>query len=398
MEFKPVLRFAVMSDCHYSERHPEYRERMKNTIEYLYKYSKGESYNKLDALYVVGDFTNLGKKEEMQWFSEDINSVIKPGTVFVATMANHELHYMPDYNVALENFKEIYKMDYDRHEVINGYHFISLSGIRDKGPWDDSFNDEKKEFLKNELEIARKDTGNKPIFVFQHAGIPETVFGGYGGHTEIYSILSAYPQIIDFSGHSHNPVNDPREINQKNFTCVGTGSMAYLSTSAGWGDFHIKGDPSLGAQHAHMLIVEVDEVGKVRILGLDADEQKFISDNLIVDCHDKSKYQYTLKRALTASNPYFEEGAKATVTINEGKALITFPAAKSVGERVKEYNIRLYDSNMVAMGQKNVYSDYMHYKQKDEFTVEIDWEYDFVPNVEIYAGGFWENFSQCIKS
>ena len=42
MEFKPVLRFAVMSDCHYSERHPEYRERTKNTIEYLYKYSRQE--------------------------------------------------------------------------------------------------------------------------------------------------------------------------------------------------------------------------------------------------------------------------------------------------------------------------------------------------------------------
>ena len=398
MDFKPVLRFAVMSDCHYSERHPEYRIRMKKTINFLYKYAENQEYNKLDALYVVGDFTDLGKREEMKWFSDDVNECIKDGTILAVTMANHELHYMPDYNVALKDFKEIFKMDYDRHEVINGYHFISLSAIRDKGPWDDSFNDEKKAFLKRELEMARMDTGNKPIFVFQHAGIPETVFGGFGGHTEIYSILSDYPQVIDFSGHSHNPVNDPREINQKNFTCIGTGSMAYLSTSASWGDFHIKGDSSLGREHAHLLVVEADSHGNVRVLGLDADEHKFISDNLIIDCHDKSKYKYTLNRALIAPLPYFETNSKVSINVENGKLFVTFPAAKCDGENVKEYNIRLYDTNMVAMGQKNIYSDYMHYTKKDTFTVEIDWLYDFIPKVEVYAVGFWENISSGIRS
>ena len=393
MNFKPTVRFAVMSDCHYSEKHPEYRIRMKKTINFLYDYSHGETYNKLDALYVVGDFADLGKTHEMQWFYDDVKECLQEETLLAVTLANHELHYMPDYNVALKDFKEIFKMDYDRHEKINGYHFISLSSIRDKGPWDDSFNDEKKAFLKAELEKARQDTGNKPIFVFQHAGIPETLFGGVGGHTEIYSILSDYPQVIDFSGHSHNPVNDPREINQKNFTCVGTGSMSYLSTSASWGDFHINGDSTLGKGHAHMLIVEADEKGIVKILGLDADEKKFICESYITDCHDKSKYQYTLKRALNAPKPYFEVGANAVVTVDNGKASVVFPAAKSDGERVKEYCIRLMDEKGVIMAQKNIYSDYMHYTQKDVLSTQIDWNYDFVPDVLVYAVGFWENVS-----
>lgn len=397
MNFKPIVRFAVMSDCHYSEKHPEYRPRMRETVEYLYEYSKSEEYKNLDAIYVVGDFADLGKREEMKWFYEDINAHIKKGTELVVTMANHELHYMPDYNVALKDFKDIFKMDYDRHLVLGGYHFISLSSIRDKGPWDDSFNDEKKAFLKSKLEKARCDTGNKPIFVFQHAGIPETIPGGTGGHTELYPILSDYPQVIDFSGHSHNPVNDPREINQKNFTCVGTGSMSYLSTSAGWHDFHIKGDVSLGRDHAHMLVVEADKDGRVRILGLDAVEKKFICENYITDCHDKAKYAYTMQRASNAPKPYFEEGAEPAVEVSEKKAYVTFPAAKCSGERVKEYCARLTDDKGVIMAQKNVFSDYMHYKQKDTVSIEIDWNYDFVPKALVYATGFWENTSECIE-
>lgn len=399
MDFKPVLRFAVMSDCHYSEKHPEYRKQFEKAMKTLYTYAEGEDYNSLDALYVVGDFADLGKTEEMQWFADDCKAFVKEGTLLVVTLANHELHYMPDYNKALSDFKKIFDMDYDRHEIINGYHFISLSTIRDKGPWDDSFNDEKKAFLKAELEKARNDTGNKPIFVFRHPGIPETIVGGAGGNTEVYPILSMYPQVIDFSGHSHNPVNDPREINQKNFTTVGTGSMSYLSTSASWADFHITGDTTLGVGHAHLRVVEADEKGNVRIRGLDVTSGNFFENDIfITDCHNKSKYKYTMKRALNAPIPYFKEGSSVNVKLTDQKLTISFPRAYSEGDRVKEYNIRLFDENGIAMGQKNVYSDYMHYEQKETVTVEMYWEYRYVPKAEIYACGFWENISECINS
>lgn len=397
MDFRPVVRFAVMSDLHYSSRHPECRLRFKDAVNFLYDHCQNEEYKNLDALYIVGDFADLGKTEEFEWVSEDCSTCVKAGTLLVLTLANHELHYMPDSSVALADFKRYFNMPTERHEIINGYHFISISGTRDKGEWHDSFDDEKKAFLKSELKNARLDTGNKPIFVFQHAGIPETIAGGVGGHTEIYDILSQFPQVIDFSGHSHNPVNDPREINQKNFTCVGTGSMSYLSTSASWHDFHIEGNPELGRNHAHFLLVEADRNGTVRIKGVDAVEKKFFEDRYVTDCHDKSKYIYTNQRALTAKAPYFEKGSLVKAELADGKLTVTFPAAKSVGERVKEYNLRFFDSEGVAIGQKNVFSDFMHYVQKDTVTVTTDWEYDFVPVVEVYAQGFWENISQCIR-
>lgn len=396
MDFKPVLRFAVMSDVHYCESCPERRDVLKKAIGLVYDYSETEDYKTLDALYVVGDFTDRGKREEMLWFYNDCMEVLRDETLFAVTMANHELHYMPDYNVALKDFREIFKMPYDRHEKINGYHFISLSAIRDKGPWDDSFNDEKKAFLKAELEKARDDTGNKPIFVFQHAGIPETIVGGVGGHTELYPILSDYPQVIDFSGHSHNAVCDPREINQKNFTTVGTGSLAYISSFAGWHDFHITGDKTLGSGQAHMLVVEADEKGTVRIRGLDIKTGNFFEDRFLTDCHDKSKYTYTLKRALYAKPPYFKVGSKVEMKKEDGKILLTFPAAVSESDRVKEYCIRLTDENGVIMAQKNIFSDYMRYYQSEMVTTEIEWHYDYTPKALVYATGFWENVSEPI--
>jgi len=397
MNFKPVLRFAVMSDVHYSESFPNHRRNFKRAMELVYSYADAEAYNSLDALYVVGDFTDRGKREEMQWFANDCRECIRNNTLLVITMANHELHYMPDFNVALKDFDEIFKMPRDRHEIICGYHFISLSAIRDKGPWSDSFNDEKKAFLKAELEKARADTGNKPIFVFQHAGIPETIVGGVGGHTELYAILSDYPQVIDFSGHSHNSVRDPREINQKNFTTVGTGSMSSITSSASWFDFHITGDRSLGHGRAQMLVVEADSKGTVRLRGLDVTDGGFFEDRFITDCHDKSAHTYTLQRALTEKPPYFEKDSKVRLQKEEGKIIITFPAAKSDGERVKEYCIRLTDENGVVMAQKNIFSDYMHLVQSDTVTTEINWEYPYFPRALVYASGFWENTSEPIS-
>ena len=217
-----------------------------------------------------------------------------------------------------------------------------------------------------------------------------------GGHTELYSILSDYPQVIDFSGHSHNSVRDPREINQKNFTAVGTGSMSSIASSASWFDFHITGDRTLGRGRAQLLVVEADAKGTVCLKGLDVTEGGFFEDRFITDCHDKSKYTYTLKRALNEKPPYIESGSLVSIQKEENALIITFPAAKSDGERVKEYCIRLTDENGIIMAQKNIFSDYMHLTQAPTVTTQMKWEYPFTPKALVYASGFWENTSEPI--
>ena len=59
--FRPTLRFFVVSDVHYKDEHTVERDRMEKAIKTVYALSDGEDYSKVDALYVVGDFANSGK-------------------------------------------------------------------------------------------------------------------------------------------------------------------------------------------------------------------------------------------------------------------------------------------------------------------------------------------------
>ena len=124
--FKPVLRFLVVSDIHYgSEREVEY-ERMEQALKTAYELSEKEEYSKLDALYVVGDFSKRGTEKQMLAFKQTLDENLKEGTEVAVSLASHE--YMTDGEAAaLERFDRIFGMEPDTHKVINGYHFISVT-------------------------------------------------------------------------------------------------------------------------------------------------------------------------------------------------------------------------------------------------------------------------------
>ena len=91
MKFRPTVRFAVMSDLHYEESKPHLRERFRRAMERIYAYADGEEYSALDALYIVGDFTNRGQRREMEAVREDCDAALREGTRLVVTMANHDM-------------------------------------------------------------------------------------------------------------------------------------------------------------------------------------------------------------------------------------------------------------------------------------------------------------------
>lgn len=74
---------------------------------------------------------------------------------------------------------------------------------------------------------------SRPFFHVQHPHPRGTVHGaGVWGQDDGEStrILSAYPNAVAFSGHSHTPLTDERSIWQGAFTSVGCGSLRYLSS------------------------------------------------------------------------------------------------------------------------------------------------------------------------
>ncbi len=392
MSFKPVVRFAVVSDVHYADSLPHSYEQFKLAMERTYQYCDGQEYNKLDALYVNGDFVHKSLRSQFESFYEDCRKYVKPETLLVCTLANHELHYDGDWLKSRDTFKEIFNMPTDRHEVINGYHFISLSGGLVKGPWHDSYSDDQKEYLKAELDKAVSDCGNRPIFVFQHVPMFGTL-PSIGGNGDLTHILSHYPQVIDFSGHSHYACNNPREIHQQTFTSVGSGALISAGVSTIMNG--VAASENLDKKHAsHMLIVEADANSTVRIRRFSVCENKFFDDDSYIEpITDIRDFKYTDRRGLTAATPYFPEGAKIEFKRNDGKITMSFPRAKCDTERVYEYRVCLFDKNGTVLSQKSALSDYNVVDQSDSYT----WEIDDIPKAEyakFYAIGFWDNICE----
>ena len=70
-EFIPVFRFAVCSDSHIEGIGSPGYNRLKEAIDYSLDYaSRDESYKKIDKLFIAGDITNKGSKEEFDAFLE----------------------------------------------------------------------------------------------------------------------------------------------------------------------------------------------------------------------------------------------------------------------------------------------------------------------------------------
>ena len=107
-DFNPVLRFLVVSDIHYEDEHTVERDRMQQAIRTAYELSEKENYNKLDALYVVGDFANSGTRKQMLAFKDTLDSNLKPETIRTLSLASHEYGSEGE-EAALEKFAEIFK-------------------------------------------------------------------------------------------------------------------------------------------------------------------------------------------------------------------------------------------------------------------------------------------------
>ena len=389
--FEPVLRFAVMSDIHVEDDHTVERERFAKAIQYAYDIAgESASYKELDALYIVGDFADDGSETSMTAAKYIIDKNIKKGTKVVLTMASHEFKHDGEQN-ARERFVKIFGQPCDTHEIINGFHFIAVSttdGCHFRAP--------QKEFAKENLKSAAAAGAKKPIFFFQHPHITDTVYGSINwGEDELTAILMDYPQIINFSGHSHAPINDPRSIHQKHFTSLGTGTLSYFELD----EFDkITGTiPDDCEKAAQMLIVEADAQNRVRVYPFDILTNSFFPYIWKVDVpSDPSAFLYTDSRYKTVSAPRFADDAECSLELpRAGVVSISFPQALPAdGEiYVNSYDIVIKRASDGTTAKRlSVWSGYYFSDMPQKITRAVDGldsgaEY----TVEIYPTGFFKN-------
>ena len=358
-----VLRFAAMSDTHFdgTSSQIEYK-RFEQAMDFMYSYSSEQEYKNFDALIVAGDMTNNGYENQLKAFASAVDSKLQDSTQKVFIMGNHEYYNDSSPADAQTLWETTLSVSKNTHLTINGYHFIgvSLSNTTDYtyiSSW-----------LDTELAKAATEDPNKPIFVTQHYHITDTVYGSdVWGTPQLTTVLNKYPQVVDFSGHSHYPVNDPRSINQKNFTSLGCGTLSYFELESGMAYGTIPPNANNAAQ---FYVVEVYSDSSIAFKPYDLITKQFFPTEYTIDNpSNKDNFKYTDARFDTADKPEFEEGTTLNITnINDGGCTLSFKQATD-DENMHSYRFDFYltSDNSKALSLK-IWSDFYFLNKHENMT------------------------------
>lgn len=388
--FAPVLRFAVTSDLHLRTTSNDYQsyETLQKLFSTAYAYSESQEYNKLDGIFFAGDFTQNGAATELEKFFTFVNQNTKQGTTVRAILGNHEYwesgakykaeeggnRYGPKSIAETETKMHTYGGDayenIDVHLVIGGYHFLALNMDMYDGSaaLATKFSAKKLAWLETELAKAAADdpTGKKPIFVFQHMPATNTV-NETGAHTpdgsrkssddNLGDIFEKYPQVVDFAGHTHCPITDPRSIWQGGFTAINTASLAYLGVNiANHPEYDKKnvvamdnngswayGDIETSVRNAKLYyFVEVNAENEIRLVVYNLASESVLMTINIGGVGDTSKFTYTKNRKLHSEAPKFPQGAAATVTNSTFSSFTLAIPQASCPDTVNNYRCDIY--------------------------------------------------------
>ena len=343
-EFKTVFRFLVTSDNHVSATTDASAQRLAQLFKSAYAYAETQEYGKIDVFVAVGDITNYGQAYEYTAWKNVVNANIKAETQVITVMGNHEYYgNLNNLQWGVDSYVQNMDPELNKHVVVNGYHFIGVSTYGE-GDYSEDIS-----WLESALAEAAADDADKPIITFQHHHIKDTVYVSsewYANESaQLDAAYSKYSRVLNFSGHSHGPINNPTSCYQKDYTLFGTGTLAYFEMTTGM----TYGTVPPGADQAgQFYIVEVSEDNRVKVMPYNLLTDDFFktsdgSEQLVYaidNLKDKSTWKYTeAARKGWNQAPAFEDGAAITLgKVSSAAVEITFPQAKD-DECVYSYNI-----------------------------------------------------------
>ncbi len=371
--FVPTFRFVAASDTHVRDDDDTNVQRIEKMMRMAYDVAEADpTYTGLDALLIAGDLTNDGTKTEFDKFWNAVDGSLRDGTRFLGVVAkNHDGYEMKRAELR-GNYKNLTGNDADFHVVIGGYHFIGVSASSKDGIHYDAG---QIRWLKAQLDAAVAEDPAKPVFVTHHEHVRGTVYGSslYDGWGVTYftSVLNKYPQVVDFSGHSHYPLNDPRSVWQGKFTAVGTGAIYYSEfTVDATRTYH----PADSGATATCWIVELDAENNVRLRGYDINEAKLLCGLVLKNPADPANREYTpAKRRAAARAPVFDADAALFIEEDFGGCRVAVPAAKSAdGMPVVLYRYTVKDGRGVTVAKDWVMPSYYRAVQQDTVTLTLE--------------------------
>lgn len=232
-----------------------------------------------DALIVVGDVANSGQESEWIKNADILGGVAGLPSVYYA-VGNHDL-YNGSYDKQIGYFKMYAKVDsvYYEKEISGFHHFFLGSESNNKSGVDADLSETQLEWLESRLESVTKQDANKPIFLYLHQSLYNTVAGSFKGQgwngvmqdERLRTILKKYPQVYMFNGHSHWELNSYGNAHLADAdlpNVFNTASVGYL-----WSSYDNPTGEYLKGSQGHFVRVYRN---KVVVLGRDFENGKYI--------------------------------------------------------------------------------------------------------------------------
>ncbi len=245
----PTLRFSVLSDIHINSTSSHtYNQNFKAALQDIVSVAPST-----EAIFINGDIADRGSEAEYEEYNKMVDEYSSDIPVY-CSIGNHDFRGGKNDAGQIEMFLNATgskdKVYYDMY--IGDVHYIMLGSERNADGSSRAYlSNEQLSWLSKTLAQDRgKDT---PVFVFLHQGIKDTVAGtreseiavqnwhGIQQEAKFKKILSDYPQVVLFSGHSHWTLQSPNSmtlVGESSVTALNTASVAYL-----WDDrnAHING-------------------------------------------------------------------------------------------------------------------------------------------------------------
>lgn len=342
--------------------------------------------NNVDMIMFAGDIGDCGTRFAYHLYINTIEEIFGNDKPIIQTiMGNHDYYNLNLFTAInhVKTFKKITSKSPWTHYIVNGFHFIGASpnncsmhrGYEITSKW-----------LDEELKKASKNSQEKPIFVMTHNQPADTCYGtDEWGDYSLNDVLSKYPNVINFSGHSHYSILDERSIWQGEYVVMSTQSLSYTELETG------KENGTIPPNAKATPMGYIMEIGSDKI---DIHRMNFAEGNLgaeeksnmlwSFDLPYKNDGKYSFERRKKSNTPPIIKDKTASVDVNENKIRITFNAGED-DDFVHSYKAVIDDKDT-----KLFFSDFYNGIDNMKNKISIELPYDNKKhNYKIYAVDSW---------
>lgn len=404
---KIVATFGVVSDVHVNgtQRHTD---KWVSALKQISSKAAEQDPDGLDAVLVVGDLIDSPSSSQLGAFKSAYESVFDPAKMpMIYTIGNHDV---PGYRwsssmvsdasyIRSQLGSNYFLKDIDneartsmecRHCVVGDYHILCVSP---NGTNPIVYSQSALNWLDSQLSELTASDPERYVIVLTHPMISNTVYGSrlgepgweedwysslgrYWATDALTSILSKYPQVVDFGGHLHFPLNDPRSAWQGDFTVFGCASTRYMAIEPAGYEGVTSSTTVLqdSEEFSQGNVLQFDESGNLRLLRMDFYNGAVIGEPITLSYPVSTKDHLSKLNHTTLSIGNSAPSLSTMeVQVTDGNVSVTW-AAGTDDEFVHHYELTLSrGSSEVAV--KKVLADF--YKHPQTSSMKDEWSLSF---------------------